>query len=513
MALTSKDSSPDDEEEAKASPDRSDEDDASKANARDDHGAAEERAVDGDEAGDGSKASQPPEPDVATGESPRRPGRGLRYLFYAVWIAGMPLALALFVVWVLSPSPDSGPVGGLRELVEQQRIPVVIALITVFATILWRFRHDLPLAGALGVGRREIPPKLRGRFEDALTLIDDAERIRRTNKKELEKELTRAERELLDSSLRDLAKQVATRPFDPPKFEAAHTRAERLVGEHLARWRKGEIREYAESIAIAIGVAMLLRVALVEPFKIPSGSMIPTLMIGDHIFVNKFAYGPLIPWTNTRVFADLPPDRADVMVFKFPENPDQDFIKRVIATPGDTLEVIDGRPILNGWLVPNCHVGTFDQEGRGFELYLEYLRNRAYLTLFESAPTTSACASTNDCGHGLSCRAGVCGSPQGPFRVKENEVWVMGDNRNNSHDSRSWRGGLGAGVPFENIKGRAMFVFATFGPGTSMGDRFLVDVMGRPQVPKSQSHLQAGIDRCMKQIPKETNPPPPSAKR
>jgi signal peptidase I len=87
--------------------------------------------------------------------------------------------------------------------------------------------------------------------------------------------------------------------------------------------------------------------------------MIPTLMIGDHIFVNKFTYGPLIPWTDKRLFSRLPPSRADVMVFKFPENKEQDFIKRVIAVPGDTLEAINGRPIINGWLVPHCYVGQF----------------------------------------------------------------------------------------------------------------------------------------------------------
>jgi signal peptidase I len=83
--------------------------------------------------------------------------------------------------------------------------------------------------------------------------------------------------------------------FDTKAFDAAYVKADRAVFEHLGRWRKGEMREYAESIGIAVAVALLLRAFVVEAFKIPSGSMIPTLMVGDHIFVNKFAYGPSCP--------------------------------------------------------------------------------------------------------------------------------------------------------------------------------------------------------------------------
>src|SRR6185436_14713139 len=208
---------------------------------------------------------------------------------------------------------------------------------------------------------------------DAAVLFEEAHRILRAKKHDIERELTTNERDNVAQSLASLEKTMIADRFDLETFDAAHAKADKVVAEHLGRWRKGEMREYAESIGIAVAVALLLRAFVVEAFKIPSGSMIPTLMIGDHIFVNKFTYGPLVPWTDKRLFSRLPPDRGDVMVFKFPENKEQDFIKRAIATPNDTLEALDGRPIINGWLVPHCYVGPYRYEGRAAELFVEFL--------------------------------------------------------------------------------------------------------------------------------------------
>jgi signal peptidase I len=327
------------------------------------------------------------------------------------------------------------------------------------------------------------------------------------------RELTTSERDQVEQALTALDRSMTSEAFVVDEFDAAHAKADRLVGEYLGRWRKGEMREYAESIGIAVAVALLLRAFVVEAFKIPSGSMIPTLMVGDHIFVNKFAYGPLVPWTDSRLFTRLPPERADVMVFKFPENKEQDFIKRVIAIPGDTLEAIDGRPVINGWLVPHCYVGQYRSEDMVKELFVEFLEDMSYFTLYASKPHDDKCSANDDCGASLVCRGGVCGSLQGPFRVHSGEAWVMGDNRNNSHDSRSWRGGLGAGVPFENIKGRAMFVWMSFGPGGGVAqDRLFVNVMGRPQIPAPHDpRLKAALEKCMRDRPPlaQTTPPPP----
>jgi signal peptidase I len=261
------------------------------------------------------------------------------------------------------------------------------------------------------------------------------------------------------------------------------------------RWRKSEVREYIEAIAMAVAVAFALRAFVVEAFKIPSGSMIPTLMVGDHIFVNKFSYGPAIPYTKSRVWTNMPPHRADVMVFAFPEHPEQDFIKRVIALPGDRLEARGGHPILNGWEVPSCRVGTWSysdydspitrHEG---DLYVEYLGDESYLTFYDRA-------------------SGAFPEYQGPYFVKPGEVWVMGDNRNNSHDSRMWFGGQGGGVPFENIRGRALFVWLSVSDSGMDWSREGAPVMGRPRLPPPARALEPQLDQCLHNRPAVTRPP------
>lgn len=469
----------------------------------------------GDEASD-ERESESASESAAGSEAPDAPGpaarpgqgsKGWRFAFYAVWVVGVPLALALATVWVLTPA-DGSEAGGLQTLVSEQKIPFGILFFTAFAIVVWRFRYDLPMSSLAGIaGRADVPPALRARYEEAGALIEEARRILKAQKRQVQQELTPSEREDVRQALLDLDAAMNAEPFVKKAFERAHGKADRVVGEHLGRWRKGEIREYAESIAIAIGVALLLRAFAVEAFKIPSGSMIPTLMVGDHIFVNKLSYGPTLPYTDTRLFADLPPVRGDVMVFKYPEKPEQDFIKRVVAVPGDTLEVVDGRPVINGWVVPHCRVGAFEHDGRTGDLYVEYLEDKAYFTLYDMPTAEKTCESSRDCEGDGTCYAGLCGTDYKSFHVAPNEVWVMGDNRNNSHDSRSWYNGRGGGVPFENIKGRAMFVFATFGPGSEWSDRMLVNVMGRPKLPKAQARLQPALDQCLRATPSRTTPP------
>jgi signal peptidase I len=439
---------------------------------------------------------------------------GLRYLFFTIWIGIVPLLLAWLAVWLLTPAPGAVNPGGLRVFVGEQQIPAGIVLFTLFAMVTWHFRHELPLSGAINVGRKDIPPHMRARFEEAGALLEEARRILKQNKREIDKGLVPQEREQLDAALDALEQRMSAEKFDPKEFDAAHARADRTVGEHLSRWRKGEMREYAESIGVAVAVALILRAFVIEAFKIPSGSMIPTLMIGDHIFVNKLTYGPLVPWTDVRLFSHLPPSRGDVMVFKFPENMEQDFIKRTIVVPGDTLEVVNGRPIINGWLVPHCHVGQLRHEGRVSELFVEYLEDKSYFTIFNTNPDEQTCSGVEDCSMGFTCRAGICGNTQGPWKVAPGEVWVMGDNRDNSHDSRFWRGNLGRGVPFENIKGRAMFVWMSFGPGGGIAqDRLFVNVMGRPKLPgNADAALQAGLEKCMRERPPVAQTTPPASR-
>jgi signal peptidase I len=345
-----------------------------------------------------------------------------------------------------------------------------------------------------------MPKEALRSYEQAGQLIDESDRILRRHRSEIEQTTPAAAREELSESLQALRRVMAKTPFDTHAFDDAHERAASLFQKHLGRFRKGELREYAESIAVAIGVALLLRAFVIEAFKIPSGSMLPTLQIQDHIFVNKLAYGPQIPFTSFRLWTSLPPKRGDVIVFVFPDTPpdqpSQDYIKRAIALPGDTLVVENGHPIINGWRVPNCRVGDYAyREGssnvKHGELYIEFLGEVSYLTLFEEGGS----------GH----------NRQGPYSVKAGETWVLGDNRNNSSDSRAWYGNRGGGVPDANLKGRALFVWW----GAPLGDRLFVSVMGTPRVPSADADAKtvAAIERCLKQRPpvSETTPPPPAA--
>jgi signal peptidase I len=440
-----------------------------------------------------------------------------RYVFWPLWFFAVPLALATATVWLLGAGEEAlptGAIGRFRWFVQDQKVPAIIVFFTLFEMGLYHFRHSLPLADRMGVaGRAGLPPDLRRDYEQAGQLVDEARRILKKHKQAVQREIPAKHRDALAESLVALEASMTAEPFDSEAFEQHHQRTAELVDRHLARWQRGEIREYAESILIAVGVALMLRAFVVEAFKIPSGSMLPTLQIQDHIFVNKFAYGPNLPFTKTRVLPDLPPKRGDVIVFEYPDPnpraPSQDFIKRVIALPGDTLEVEGGHPIINGWKVPRCRVGDyrFNEGEPGYEkqggLYVEFLGDYSYLTLFEDENL--------DEGEGFTSRRTL----QGPYRVDEGEVWVLGDNRNNSSDSRAWRQGRGAGVPFDNIKGRALFVWLSFNNrGEDLlgvtWDRLFVDVMGKPRLPKeAEQSLVAGIERCLQERPSETLPPPP----
>lgn len=430
-----------------------------------------------------------------------RPQPALRYVFLLVWFFLVPLAVAWLAVTVLAASDETDTLsllGRLAWLIREQPVPAGIAFFTVVEMVLYHYRHQLPLSKHLGVGgRSDVPPKLRRDYEHAAQLLDEAARILDRRAEQVKRLVKISAREELDESLETLRLELERVPFDEEGFEKAYESASVLVDRHLAPWRKSEVREYAESIGVAILVALLLREFVVEAFKIPSGSMLPTLQLQDHIFVNKFAYGPKLRFTDTRLFPSLPPKRGDVMVFIYPdpnpENPRQDYIKRVIALPGDTLAVQDGHPIINGWKVPYCRVGHYEyMEGddpRQGDLFVEFLGDMSYLTLFQDGERDQF---------------------EGPYQVKPGEVWVLGDNRNNSQDSRAWNGGRGGGVPFDNIKGRAMFVWLSSGELTL--DRVGLNVMGKPTLPKhDKAELHAAVDRCVKQRPpvSETTPPPP----
>jgi len=197
--------------------------------------------------------------------------------------------------------------------------------------------------------------------------------------------------------------------------------------------------EYSVSFFPVILIVFLLRSFLVEPFKIPSGSMIPTLLVGDFILVNKFAYGIRLPVANVKIAEIGVPGRGDVMVFRYPQEPSLDYIKRVVGLPGDRIEYRDKRLVINGQPVPVRQIEDFVVAERAQVLrrYLETLDGTPHQILVEDYNT--------DMGRHA-------------WTVPPGHYFVMGDNRDNSSDSRVW-----GFVPDRNIVGKAFFIWLNLG--------------------------------------------------
>ena len=188
---------------------------------------------------------------------------------------------------------------------------------------------------------------------------------------------------------------------------------------------KSSLRENIEAILIAIIIAMFIRTFIVQAFKIPSGSMLETLQVGDQILVNKFIYGVKIPFTDGKTLIPVKePKKGDIVVFKYPEDPSKDFIKRVVGTQGDTIEIIDKKLYINDKLV----------EGKPYAIH-------------KTSKIYSGMVSTRD-----NLRK---------IKVPEHKLFVMGDNRDNSHDSRFW-----GFVDLTAVRGKAMIIYWSWNKNT-----------------------------------------------
>ena len=200
-----------------------------------------------------------------------------------------------------------------------------------------------------------------------------------------------------------------------------------------ATFRKSTFREYFESLVVAVILALFVRTFGFQAFKIPTGSMEPNLLVGDHLLVNKFAFAPTLSGVERAVLPIRPVERGEVLVFKFPEEPERDFIKRVIGLPGETLELrnqviyINGAPLVEPYahyqLPPAGQMATGGENGDVRRKY-------------------------------------------GPVTIPEGHYFMMGDNRDDSQDSRYW-----GFLPAAYVKGRALFIYWSFGgpQGTRWG--------------------------------------------
>ena len=203
--------------------------------------------------------------------------------------------------------------------------------------------------------------------------------------------------------------------------------------------------EYARSFFPVLLLILLFRSFVAEPFKIPSGSMMPTLLVGDFILVNKFAYGLRLPVLNTKIVSVGEPERGDVFVFRFPENPKEDYIKRVVGLPGDEVTYRNKTLYINGVEVAESEVGPYTGPS-------EAGRSMAGAQVKEER--------LGEVEHRIMEIPRVWVGHEGTWRVPPGHYFAMGDNRDNSADSRFW-----GFVPEENLVGKAFVIWMNWDNG------------------------------------------------
>lgn len=203
----------------------------------------------------------------------------------------------------------------------------------------------------------------------------------------------------------------------------------RLKEEKMGNRKKRIVKEYVEPIIVAILIALFIRTFIVQAFKIPSSSMEPTLLVGDHLLVNKFIYGIKIPFINTKYFQLKKPKRGDIVVFVYPKDRTKDFIKRVIATEGEKVEVLRNKIYINDRLIDDPW-GHYDERGQS----AKYLHSMDRF---------------------------------GPVVVPKGSLFVLGDNRDNSQDSRFW-----GYVNVNEVKGKALIIYFSW-------NQYAQDLLGK----------------------------------
>ena len=235
-------------------------------------------------------------------------------------------------------------------------------------------------------------------------------------------------------------------PWEPKRHAPMRVsrKATDIIPRVTAERRKQSLtREYYEAILVAVIFALFVRTFVVQAFQVPSGSMEQTVLVGDHMLVNKFIYAPHADNFAERLLPYRSPRHSDVFVFKFPENPDRDFIKRVVGLPGDRVEAVSKTVLVNGAPFPTAHTYHTDPHSYAAD---------------ENLPETYRKRDTF-----------------GPVEIPASSYWAMGDNRDNSFDSRFW-----GPVPAANVKGRALLVYWSYQADPDSAEwHGLADKLGR----------------------------------
>jgi signal peptidase I len=246
------------------------------------------------------------------------------------------------------------------------------------------------------------------------------------------------------------ATPTAAAPSRPISVER---RSVALAHVNRTRSRLAFLWEWTKIFQVSVLLFLLIRTFFVEAFKIPSGSMEGTLLVGDFLLVNKLVYGAELPFTHRRLPRLREPQRGDIIVFEWPEDPSKNFVKRLVGIPGDTLSMRDGVLFRNGTAVAERYAvhtdPAMDPAGDEFQWQRNYL-------VREAGATASSPASRNNWG---------------PLVVPEGNYFVLGDNRDNSLDSRYW-----GFVPDSLVKGRPFVIYYSYAPDTTKGFTWLTRV-------------------------------------
>ncbi|MDN7671913.1 signal peptidase I [Burkholderia oklahomensis] len=259
---------------------------------------------------------------------------------------------------------------------------------------------------------------------------------------------------------RKKAADAAVAEFERQQERIGERFADENAPQTRARLREEKLRqpwwlEYTASFFPVILVVFVVRSFIVEPFKIPSGSMVPTLLVGDFILVNKFDYGLRLPITNQKITEGRPLQRGDVVVLRYPKDESVDYIKRVVGLPGDTVAYQDKKLTINGQPVPETPLPDyFDEERMNYAKQFEETLGARKNAILNNPAVPPFVMGADDYPYRDNCqydsRGVVCKVPPGHY-------FMMGDNRDNSADSRYW-----GFVPDKNIVGRAFFIWMNF---------------------------------------------------
>jgi signal peptidase I len=301
---------------------------------------------------------------------------------------------------------------------------------------------------------------------DAQALLKEAQRIRRR----YPHRLTAGQAKDLDARSTALRNALVEDRDVQSKLEQLNA----LLDGALAFAKKSQARQYVESIGAVVFVALVLRSLVVEAYQIPSGSMIPTLDVGDRIWVNKLIYGVRLPFTDIKLGTHYrPPRRGEIIVFEKPDEPDKDLIKRVVGVAGDTVELREGMVYVNGVAVARQHDGGlhyWDKEEqqdlwkeRNGDAWREKMGVASFVTLHD--PDVERMMRDPEYESALRDSEERKKWTFPPTQVPPDKLFVMGDNRDNSNDSRFW-----GFVPLNLVRGRAMVVW--WSNGEPEGVRF-----------------------------------------